>query len=104
MARVKGPLFSVSASGIFKELMEFRTGSGKSTVHGRRENMKQRTAAQIAQSERFGQAVAGWQALTLEQKAAWKTSAINTGMNGYQLYLSEYQIQNIHTPNQPTPP
>ncbi|MEY3288026.1 MAG: hypothetical protein RLZZ419_268 [Pseudomonadota bacterium] len=104
MATVKGPLFSVAATGKFNNCMEFRTGSGKTTVHGIRTAAPSRSQAQQAQSLRFTQAVNGWKALTTFQKEAWKTAAHLTGHNGYQLYLSEYQTQNIQPPNHPIIP
>ena len=104
MVRVKGPLFSVAASGIFNGLLEYRTGSGKTTVHGLRNITRTRSAAQQAQSLRFGNAVTGWQLLTPTSKTAWKTAATSTPHNGYQLYISEYQTQNIQPPNQPIVP
>lgn len=104
MAIVKGPLFSVAATGKFNNCMEFRTGSGKTTVHGIRSVPPTRSQAQQAQSLRFAQAVSGWKGLTPLQKEAWKTAAHLTGHNGYQLYLSEYQTQNIQPPNHPVLP
>jgi len=104
MVRVKGPLFSVAATGIFNGLMEYRTGSGKTTVHGLRKISGPRSDAQQAQSLRFAQAVSGWQSLSLLTKTAWKTAATHTSYNGYQLYISEYQTQNIQPPSQPIVP
>jgi hypothetical protein len=104
MAKVKGPLFSVSATGIFHDLLEYRTGGGKTTVHGRREPPASRSSAQLAQSSRFADAVGGWRSLGPAQKAAWQAAAAGTGHTGYQLYLSEYQTQAVHPPGQPTPP
>ena len=104
MATVKGPLFSVAATGKFNGVMEFRTGSGKTTVHGIRNISAERSQAQQAQSLRFAQAVSGWKTLSSLQKEAWKTAALQTGHNGYQLYLSEYQTQNIQPPNHPVIP
>ena len=104
MVKVKAPLFSVAASGVFENAIEFRTGSGKSTAHGKRSKPAGRSQAQQAQSARFAEAVSGWKALNATQKAAWKTAGTRTGHTGYQLYLSEYQTQNITAPGQPTPP
>lgn len=104
MVRVKGPLFSVSASGVFKDELEFRTANGQTVVGKRRAKPATRSAAQQAQSARFAESVSGWQALDSGQKQAWKTAAQGTGMTGYQLYLSEYQAQLIQAPAQPVPP
>ncbi|MGZ8944328.1 MAG: hypothetical protein ACXW1W_02770 [Methylococcaceae bacterium] len=104
MATVKGPLFSVAATGKFNNIMEFRTGSGKTTVHGIRACPPTRSQAQQIQAQRFSHAVSGWQALSVANKDRWKTAAHYTGHNGYQLYISEYQTQNINPPNQPVVP
>lgn len=94
MAKVKGPLFSIAATGEFRG-MHFRTGSGNTTVAGPRETSTPRRPAQVAQSERFKTAITGWNALDDTAKAAWKAAAANTGMNGYQLYVSEFIHQAI---------
>lgn len=104
MAKVKGPLFSVAASGKFNGVMEFRAGATQTTVHGPRAKGGPRSAAQLAQSLRFGNAVAAWKALDEAGKAAWKTAGAAAGMTGYQLFISEYQTQNISPPGLPTVP
>ena len=76
MAIVKGPLFSLAATGKFNNLLEFRTGSGKTTVHGIRSCPATRSQAQQAQALRFSQAVSGWQALSVLQKSAWRAAAV----------------------------
>lgn len=101
MATVKGPLLSLSASGEFAGVMEFRTGANGTVVTGIREVQAGRTAAQQAQSTRFANAVSGWQALTTTQKAAWKTKAAPYSLTGYQYYLRQYQAQGIVPPGQP---
>jgi hypothetical protein len=104
MPKVKGPLFSLQASGTFKDALEFRTVNGQAIVGGTKGKTPPRTPAQQAQSQRFKTAVAAWQVLDESGKALWRTAAVGTGMNGYQLYLSEYQTQNIVTPGQPAIP
>lgn len=104
MVKVIGPLFSVSASGVFKNELEFRSGGGKTTVCKTRKTKGQRTQAQHAQSDRFKAAVAGWHALTNPGRQTWRNAASGTGLSGYQLYISEYQSQLIQAPAQPSPP
>lgn len=104
MVKVIGPLFSVSASGVFKDELEFRTGGGKTTVAKRRRNEKPRSTAQQAQSSRFAQAVSGWKQQTNAQRNAWRSAAVGTGLCGYQLFISEYQSQLITPPALPVPP
>jgi hypothetical protein len=104
MAKVKGPLFSVAATGLFYDIIEYRTGSGKSTAHGKRSAPSSRSPAQQAQAALFTMAVTGWRALDANGKLSWKTAATYTGHNGFQLYVSEYQTQNISPPDQPIVP
>lgn len=104
MPKVTGPLFSLSASGTFQGLMEFKTKGGVTTVGKVRTKPATRSAAQQQQAARFAAAVAGWKALSPIEQQEWKTAATGTGVNGYQLYLSEYQGQNITAPDQPLVP
>lgn len=104
MVKVKGPLFSLSASGVYEDTLEFRTGEGKTTVHGRRRKPAERSPAQQAQSERFRNAVLAWRELDGETAAAWAAAAVGTSLNGYQLFISEYQTQAIEPPGLPAIP
>jgi len=104
MPKVTGPLFSVAASGVFKDQMEFRIVAGQTIVADRRNAPATRSAAQQQQSARFGAAVAAWKLATAGTKAAWKAAAASTGMTGYQLYLSEYQTQHVTPPDDPILP
>ena len=104
MARVVGPLFSLGASGEFRNAMEFRTGGGKTVVTGIRNPPNNRTPAQLAQAQRFQDAINGWRGLSTPEKANWATSAQGTGFSAYQLFLSEWFTQNIYPPDTPTPP
>lgn len=104
MTRVKGPLFSVTASGDFLGLMEFRTTGDQTIVAGHKQKPAMRSAAQIAQATRFKNAVAGWNTLDAAAKLTWKNKAISLGMTGYQLFMSEYQTQNIVPPGLPILP
>lgn len=104
MPRVKGPLFSVSASGVYENTLEFRASNGKNIVARKRKAPPGRSPAQQAQQTRISTAMQGWRDATTAQRIAWKTAANNNGLNGYQLYLREYLAQNITPPTQPTIP
>lgn len=104
MPRVKGPLFSVSASGGFLGMMEFRTTGDKTVVTGAKHAPATRTPAQIAQTVRFKTAVDAWGTLSDAVKLTWKNKARYLDMSGYQLFISEYQTQNIVPPGLPVLP
>lgn len=104
MPKVKGPLLSVSASGTYRGLLEFRTTGDTTTVAGPRQIKPARSQAQQQQASRFQTAITGWNALATEDKNLWKAAAESLNLNGYQFYLSEYQSQNIVPPGQPIIP
>jgi hypothetical protein len=104
MAKVKGPLFSLSASGEFNGMMEFRTVGGSTVAAGIKRRVPPRSPSQAAQTQRFRQAVNGWRSLTIEQRNTWRAAGPAHSMTGYQLYISEYQTQGIQPPNQPQIP
>lgn len=103
MAKVKGPLFSLAATGEFRG-MEFRTGNGETTVAAPREITAPRRPAQVAQSNRFKIATSAWRELDTAEKDLWKTSAAPLSISGYNLYVSEYINQNVTPPGQPNRP
>jgi hypothetical protein len=104
MPKVKGPLFSVQASGEFVGLMEFRTTPNGAIVAGVKAKPKGRSAAQQQQAARFAVAVEAWRGLPQPTKDAWKVAAAPAGMSGYQLFISEHQGQNIQPPALPAIP
>lgn len=104
MTRVKGPLFSVSASGDFVGLMEFRTTGDQTIVAGHKQLPRKRTPAQAAQATRFKYAIAGWKSLDAAAQLTWKNVATTLGMTGFQLFISEYLTQAIVPPGIPTLP
>lgn len=103
MTRVIGPLFSLSASGLFQGIVEFRTGGGRTIAAAPKAYIPPRTAAQAEQTNRFKDAISGWRALTDDQKTGWTVRA-PAGTTGYRFYISEYFLQNIIPPNQPIYP
>lgn len=104
MPKVRGPLFSISATGTFRDLLVYRTTGDETTVARPRQVAPPRSIAQQAQATRFRNAVTGWAALSINDKAGWAAAAVPYNLTGYQLYLREYQLQNITPPAQPTLP
>lgn len=93
MARVKGPLFSLSAHGNLEHgTMQFR-GNG-STAHAyrprapRRQNQLPATIQQADQRARFARARASWYLLDNAERAEWRIKAKPLHLTGWNLYLS----------------
>lgn len=104
MPKVKGPLFSVSASGTYRDALEFRTQGAQTTVAAPRRMAAPRSPAQQDQAARFALAIQGWREATPILKDAWKSAAAPLGLTGYQYYLSEYANQGVQPPGQPIIP
>jgi hypothetical protein len=84
--------------------MEFRTTNGVTSVSSAKRTSPPRSAAQQQQAQRFGEAVQAWRTAGVTVRDAWRTASTGTGMNGYQLFLSEYQGQGISAPALPVIP
>jgi hypothetical protein len=104
MPRVKGPLFSLTASGAFDGRMEFRNTAKGPVVAKIRKVNPTRTPAQEAQAERFALAVAGWRGAGIEVRDAWRNAATPLGLIGYRYFLAEWMAQNITAPGLPVIP
>jgi len=104
MSKVKGPLMSLSASGVWNGLIEFKSGGGATQAVGTRKRKPERTEAQLAQSAKFTTAIEAWRGLDTETHQAWKFASQLTGLNGYQFFLAEYSAQNINPPDLPLVP
>ncbi|MEY3787966.1 MAG: hypothetical protein RLZ75_2173 [Pseudomonadota bacterium] len=95
MTKVKGPLFSLAASGCFNGIMEFRTCGSGTIVHKIRNASTTCSPAQKGQRDRFKAAVAGWNALSDIEKQQWKVNAQQQHQTGYHFYLMTYASQII---------
>lgn len=97
MAKVTGPLFSMSASGTLGDAITF--ASWKGTPYCKKwfipENPQ--TAKQVNVRTAFTLSVAKWQELPQGQKDAYEAGAEGTGMSGFDLamkrMMNEYVSQ-----------
>ena len=94
MARVKGPLMSLDASGTLAREVRFRHESGHVLVYrdGAPGSVRRRppTASQAQVRSKFAAARARWRALTAEQRAAWQVYArdLAVGLSAWNGFLS----------------
>lgn len=94
MARTKGPLMSVNATGNWgKGTIQFR--AGKNGTHAYRPadpttvNQAQATAAQETVRERYRLARTAWQAIDIEERQAHDAAAATQGMSGWNLFMQK---------------
>lgn len=104
MPTVKGPLFSVAASGTYQGLLMFRTAGGKTTVGRPGETNKPRSPAQIQHSARIQEMAEYWSDMTEQDRQPWKTKAEGYGMSGRALFWREWINQGSTAGNPPNLP
>lgn len=103
MAKVIGPVLSLSASKSMKDTVTFQRRPSGHAIYLKTspgdKNPFVPSAGQLAQRVIIGQAVASWKALSPSEKAQWDEDAITHGYigTGYHYYISRY------TPPPPAP-
>lgn len=104
MARVKGPLFSLSASGTYLKQFVFRTRSTGTHVATRPATLPARSAAQNAHAQKVADMAAAWRHLAPATQAEWSACALSFGLTGYTLYWREWIAQASTPASPPTNP
>jgi len=90
MARTRGPLFSLDASGAVRDVIVYSKWKGRQYVRGWSQPYQPRTDLQVVQRAYFTQSNWGWHDLTGDQQAAWDTYAKGFEMSGWNKYCSAY--------------
>ena len=106
MAKVKGPLMSLSASGTIADSMTFGKWKGINTVRIKSTPTNPNTASQQAHRTTFSNAVASWKAQDQTTQTTWNDRAQEMGlvMSGFNLYTQQYIKQGVVDPATPTLP
>lgn len=104
MAKLQGPLFSVSASGTVASLLTYRA-----TQHGPIAQLSPvpRTAASFAQRserDRCAAYAALWRTMTVDQKAPWLALAVARRRAPWICFHNEATVQQITPPALPLVP
>ena len=108
MAKVKYPLFSVSAAGSVGKLSYAKVPDNVMGSHNARykprPRMSPRSVGQTSCNERFTIASNAWNALTQTSKNDWIAYAIQYHKEARTEYIREYLLQRIVPPAQPEEP
>lgn len=95
MARVTGPLFSVSASGTVGKAFTFGIWKGIQYVREWFKPENPQTVKQVNVRTALTLMVAYWQTLDAENKAAWESMASGFQMSGYNYFMRKGMDQYI---------
>lgn len=97
MAKPDKPLLSLGARGTIADTLTFqKRGKGSATIARRKpipENP--RSQAQLAQRQKYRDAVDAWHALTPEEKQAWR--GVCPGLTAYQCFIRS-ELRKVVTP------
>jgi len=87
MAKVTGPLFSMSASGTIGKAITFATWKGKEYCRSYAIPSNPQSVKQTNLRDAFALTVAYWQAQDSSSKATWNTFAEGTGKSGFNQFV-----------------
>lgn len=104
MPKVIGPLFSIGASGTFRNELEFRSNGTDTKVYAARKPPATRSTAQQVQAERFRLAVEAWKLADQTTRDDWNAAAVVLPVSGYQYFIQQYQAQAVVPPDLPVVP
>lgn len=102
--KVKGPCFSLTATGVLYNLLEFRTLAASGVVCRRRPRRQRSSPAQAAHNLRYSNGCAAWSGATTGLKNSWKSAAPATYTSGFHYFIAEYIYQQITPPGMPVIP
>lgn len=100
MAKVQGPLLSVSASGALARLVCYEARGGASVVRKSPKPTAPASAAQMAERQKAKDAASAWNALDPTERAEWFSLSSAQGIPPFARYLHEWHAQ-ASTPAQP---
>jgi hypothetical protein len=91
MAKVIGPLHSLTASGDFGKALTYRRVNGTNVVSEYSSPTDNRSIPQVAHRSGMHDARDAWRALSPSEKQSWNQSAIGIpGTSGYNLFIKDY--------------
>ena len=100
MAKTRGPLFSIGASGSIGRVLTFNPTNTVTTARKKPHRYPAPSGPQIQHRQKCRDAATAWHALTEIERADWSTLAQQHGQLPFAKYLLEWIAQQS-TPSQP---
>ena len=104
MAKIKNPIYSLSASGSIGGILSFRSTAGGSVCTKKPGSYAQQTTGQLANQQQMIDARKSFKLLTQKQLQQWQARANAVKLKIWPEYFREYQNQMVTYPNQPLIP
>lgn len=96
MAKLKGALYSIAASGTVGGAVTYSRTYKTHLARSTPRRMPAPSAAQAAVRAQFTAAAAAWRALDAPTKAAWSALAATRGLPAFAKFWLEYRTQNTY--------
>lgn len=93
MAKIKGALFSLGASGTVAKVLTFNQSTTRPTARRAPRSSQPATVPQLHFRQQCADAAASWRALPELEKIEWKAVADLTAKNVFAKYLVEWMAQ-----------
>ena len=104
MAKITGPLMSLSASGTVGKIAAFRATKGGSVCAMKPDRYAQNTQAMLVNQQRMKDARASFSNLSTEDLGYWKLAAEYKNMEVWPFFFAEYNFQYVQAPDAPLIP
>lgn len=104
MARVKSPLFSLSATGSIGKVAAFRTTRYGSVCAFSPSSYAQNTPNMLANQQAMIDAAIAYKSLSNADLSEWQARAIAIHQDVWPCFFAEYRLQAVTAPNSPLIP
>lgn len=94
MAKLRGPLMSIAASGTIGGMVTFESRSGGPVARLKPSSTKPASYSQIQHRANVSVCAATWQTLSAPDKARWQAIAANLGLPVMAKFMHEWIAQN----------
>lgn len=104
MPKVRGPLFSLTASGTLSRILVYENRADSQRVRRLPQYQAPATPLQAIYQNKVAALSLSWKTWDNTNRQAWKTRAIAFNLTGYALFWREWYAQNITAPARPILP
>ena len=101
MAKLKGPLMSISATGTVGGIITYTAGKKSNTAKAKKKRKDRPTKAQIDTRRAWQYGWAFWNSMTPAERLDWTTYAALRGLGGHAMFLRHWMLQNSTPTNPP---
>jgi len=104
LAKVFGPLHSISASGTVGHAVSFRATTAGAVVTSKARSYQQNSSAQLANQQRMLDARDAFRTLDSTDLTDWRAVGLARRCSAWAAFFAEYQYQYVQAPGLPLIP